>query len=383
MKKSILLLLGVIFFLPLRAKEVTNDLLKVFHHRMNEQEFKHAPSLEVSKISFYFSQDPFIKKTEPLNKNNWHEITLTIPGVKSNSSEVMTSIQKLNNATAKDYSLVSRLDQSGLELTIRYNPAKIVVRSQRTISIKQEKVLEVVLYDKTLEQSLHQKNTSVLRYTKSNKPTIIIDCGHGGHDMGTIGCFKTVEKDVTLAIGLKLKKELEKKHYSVLLTRLDDHFVALDARTKLANGCKNNALLISLHANNASKESIAGLETYCLSSELYKPLDYQLATSLDIAIGKSEQLRFSEGQKLAQSIHANILKQASRNGYHLHDRHVKKATAQILSGLIYPGILLEMDFLSNPTAAQLLTNVQYQDTVIIQGICNGLHEFITARTKAV
>ncbi len=382
MKKSILLLLSLVAFLPIKAKGVTNELLKVFHHRMNEQEYKHAPSLEVAKITFYFSQEPAIKKTEPVSKNNWHEIIFTIPGVKSNSSEVMTNIQKLNTATAKDYSLVSRLDQSGLQLTIRYNPAKILVRSQKTISIKQEKVLEIVLYDKTLEQSLQQKNTSVLRYTKSNRPTIIIDCGHGGHDMGTIGCFKTVEKDVTLAIGLKLKKELEKNHYSVLLTRLDDHFIALDARTTLANGCENNALLISLHANNASKESVAGLETYCLGSELYKPLDYQLATSLDVVIEKYENIRFSEGQRLAQSVHTNILKQATKNGYNLPDRHVKKATAQILSGLIYPGILLEMDFLSNPAAAQLLTNAQYQDTVIIQGIYNGLQEFIAARTNA-
>lgn len=376
MKKFNLLLFVLIISLPVCAKEVSNELVKAFHHRMNEHENKQIPSLEVAKITFYFSHEPVIKKTEPVNKNSWQEITFSIPGVKANSSEVMTSIQKFNTATAKDYSLVARLDQAGLQLTIRYNPAKILVRSQRTISIKQEKVLEITMYDKTLEQALQQKNNAVLRYTQSHKPTIIIDCGHGGHDAGTIGCFKTVEKNITLAIGLKLKKELEKYHYPVLLTRLDDRFLALDERTSFANSCKENALLISLHANNAAKETVSGLETYCLGSELYKPLDYQLATSLDIAIGKSEQLRFSEGQQLAQSVHTNILKAATRNGYKLPDRQVKKATAQILSGLVFPGILVEMGFLSNPESAQLLMKPEYQDKVIVTGICNGLEEHI-------
>lgn len=375
MKKFILFLFVLITVWPIEAKNVANELVKVFHHRMNEHEHKHVPSLEVAKITFYFSQEPVVKKTEIVSKNSWHEITFSIPGIKSSSPEIMTSIQKFNTVTAKDYSLIARLEQSGLQLTIRYNPAKIVVRSQKTISIKQEKVLEIVLYDKTLEQTLSQKSMTVLRYTQANKPTIIIDCGHGGHDTGTIGCFKTVEKDITLAVGLKLKKELEKNHYNVMLTRLDDRFLALDERTSFANRCKDNALLISLHANNASKETVSGLETYCLSAELYKPLDYQLATSLDVIIGKSEQMRFTQGQQLAHFIHANILKAATTNGYQLTDRHVKKATAQILSGLVFPGILVEMGFLSNPTSAQLLIKPEYQDKVIVAGICSGLQEY--------
>lgn len=377
---SILILLT---FFSLSAKEISNEMVKVFHHRMNAQKNLAVPSLELAKITFYFTHEPAIKKSESMSKNSWHEITFNIVGVKANSADVITNLKNLNRGTAKDYSIGAQMDQSGLQLKIQYNPAHVVIRSVTTTSIKQEKVLEIIIYDKMLEQTLQQKNAAVLRYTYVHKPTIIIDCGHGGSDTGTLGCFKTVEKDITLAVGLKLKKELEKHHYPVLITRLDDRFVALDERTSRANGCKSNALLISLHANNASKDTVAGLETYCLSSELYKPLDYQLATSVDIAIGKSEKLRFCEGQELAYAIHSNILKEASKNGYVLPDRRVKKATAQILSGLVFPGILVEMGFLSNPDSARLLQNEIYQDTVIVTGIVKGIDEHIYARKPIV
>lgn len=357
-----------------------NELVKLFHHRMTQDEHKHAPSLEVAKITLYFSQEPAIKKTEPVvSKNGWHELKFAIPNVKASATDVLSMMQKLNGAVHKDYSVAIGVDQLGLNVIIKYNPNKLIARSKTTISIKQEKVLEIVLYDKTLEQDLQKKTTSVLRYTHVSKPIIIIDCGHGGHDSGTVGFFKTVEKDLTLAIGLKLKKELEKSNYSVLLTRLDDRFLSLDERTSLANSCKKDALLISLHANNAPKESVAGLETYCLGKELYKPLDYQLATSMDIAIDKTESLRFAEGQHLAQSVHTHILKNALTNGYSLPDRHVKKATAQILSGLVFPGILVEMGFLSNLESAKLLSDSKYQDTVIVKGICNGVNAHVNAR----
>ncbi len=374
-KKFIFLIITLV-----SCNAMANELVKLFHHRMTQDDHKHAPSLEVAKITLYFSQEPTIKKAEPvITKNGWHELKFSIPNVKANASEVVSMLQKLNDVVHKDYSVSIGADQLGLNVTIKYNPNRLVVRSKTTISIKQEKVLEIVLYDKTLEHDLQQKTTSVLRYTQVSKPTIIIDCGHGGHDSGTVGFFKTVEKDLTLAIGLKLKKELEKNNYSVLLTRLDDRFLSLDERTSLANSCKKDALLISLHANNAPKESVSGLETYCLGKELYKPLDYQLATSLDIAIDKTEQLRFSEGQRLAQSVHTHILKNAASNGYALPDRRVKKATAQILSGLVFPGILVEMGFLSNPESAKSLSDSQYQDVVIVKGICCGVNAHVNAR----
>src|SRR5262249_18698560 len=64
---------------------------------------------------------------------------------------------------------------------------------------------------------------------------VVIDAGHGGHDAGAIGKGGTLEKDVSLAIALKLAQKLSKAGLEVLLTRDDDTFVRLEDRTRFAN----------------------------------------------------------------------------------------------------------------------------------------------------
>ena len=52
----------------------------------------------------------------------------------------------------------------------------------------------------------------------NQKQVIVVDCGHGGMDPGMIGIDGLKEKDVNLAIGLKVKSALEKKDYQMLIT---------------------------------------------------------------------------------------------------------------------------------------------------------------------
>ena len=51
---------------------------------------------------------------------------------------------------------------------------------------------------------------------------ILIDPGHGGMDGGAKGNDGTLEKDINLAISLKLKSTLEEKGYRVAVTREAD-----------------------------------------------------------------------------------------------------------------------------------------------------------------
>ena len=56
----------------------------------------------------------------------------------------------------------------------------------------------------------------------NQKQIIVVDCGHGGMDPGMIGLEGLKEKDVNLAIGLKVKSALEKKDFQVVMTRETD-----------------------------------------------------------------------------------------------------------------------------------------------------------------
>ena len=71
---------------------------------------------------------------------------------------------------------------------------------------------------------------------------VVIDAGHGGKDPGCNGAVHN-EKEVTLAIALKLGKLIEEKlkDVKVIYTRTTDVFVELEERAQIAN--RNNAEL--------------------------------------------------------------------------------------------------------------------------------------------
>ncbi|MGB3948005.1 MAG: N-acetylmuramoyl-L-alanine amidase, partial [Bacteroidia bacterium] len=78
-------------------------------------------------------------------------------------------------------------------------------------------------------------------FTSTFKPlygvkVIVLDPGHGGKDPGCHG-VKTQEKDVALAVALKLGKYIEEnlKDVKVVYTRSTDVFVELQERAEIAN----------------------------------------------------------------------------------------------------------------------------------------------------
>lgn len=92
--------------------------------------------------------------------------------------------------------------------------------------------------------------------------TIAIDPGHGGEDDGVKSADGTKEKDVTLAVARRAKAMIEGRlGIRVLLTRDDDHAVAIDDRTAVANNNKAD-LLVSLHVNGALRPSVSGASIY-------------------------------------------------------------------------------------------------------------------------
>lgn len=88
-------------------------------------------------------------------------------------------------------------------------------------------------------------------YQKPKLKKIIIDAGHGGHDVGAEGSFSK-EKDVSLAVALKLGKMVQQQmpEVEVLLTRTSDIFHSPVIKANIANFNKGD-LFISIHCNAA------------------------------------------------------------------------------------------------------------------------------------
>jgi len=85
--------------------------------------------------------------------------------------------------------------------------------------------------------------------------TIIVDAGHGGDDFGAVGQYehsmRSNEKDVTLAISLKLVAELKKQlpEINVVPTRTSDIYQSPIEKANIANENKGD-LFICIHADS-------------------------------------------------------------------------------------------------------------------------------------
>lgn len=111
-----------------------------------------------------------------------------------------------------------------------------------------------------LHPPVHKRKKSPIR-------TIIVDAGHGGYATGAKGHY-SLEKNVTLAIAMKVGKMLEEEYpdVKILYTRTTDKYVANRDRADFANANKGD-LYLCIHANSMNKvkhQKFAGYrkETY-------------------------------------------------------------------------------------------------------------------------
>ncbi len=214
---------------------------------------------------------------------------------------------------------------------------------------------------------------------------IVLDPGHGGKDPGAVGKKGTREKDINLAVCLKLKQLLERElGVTVLMTRSDDRFVSLGDRTRFANENKAD-LFVSVHTNASTKRSIKGMETYYLSAAVSSDARAVEALENDVVElyeGKGEKQKYDDLafilSDLSQTEHlensnnlAFFVQQNLVAGSKSEDRGVKQANFYVLRGAFMPSILIEMGFISNADEEALLANPKYQDRLartIFEGI---------------
>ena len=97
---------------------------------------------------------------------------------------------------------------------------------------------------------------------KLNHLTIAVDAGHGGENTGATGVTTNIkEKDYTLLMAKELEKALKIKKAKVVMTREKDTTLSMFERITSLDQ-QNPNLLISIHLNSASRDSISGVSTY-------------------------------------------------------------------------------------------------------------------------
>jgi N-acetylmuramoyl-L-alanine amidase len=226
----------------------------------------------------------------------------------------------------------------------------------------------------------------------SGQKCIVIDPGHGGLENGAKGKFGSMEKNITLAIGLKLKEIIEKRlAFNVVLTRESDVDVSLEKRASIANN--NQALLfVSIHANSSYRKDASGSETFFLSlnatDEEARRLAYLENNSevLDRSIvsGSEDDIKMilwdmAQTAYIRESSHlAERIQQELNVLLGTANRGIKQAPFKVLTGVACPAVLVEVAFISNPEEERKMLSDRFQHNVaeaIYRGMLNYIRRY--------
>lgn len=197
---------------------------------------------------------------------------------------------------------------------------------------------------------------------REKQKVIVIDPGHGGEDPGKVGINDSLEKEINLAISLKLRELLEEEGYKVVLTREDDAglYGAGDKNKKSADMKKRCQIIedakadivVSIHQNSFGQESVHGAQVFY----------YEYS---------------AEGEVLAKKIQESLRENVDTE----NNRNTKADSSYYM--LVHtpcPTVIVECGFLSNHEEAQLLESEEYQEK-IAAAVCEGIKSYFAVTDK--
>ena len=193
---------------------------------------------------------------------------------------------------------------------------------------------------------------------------VVIDPGHGGSDPGIVSEDGLSEKELTLAIALRLRDRLlnEDDDLTVILTREDDHFLSNEERTGVANAADAD-LFVSLHGNGWFHGGVRGFSVGTFGGSSAHP--------------PSEFARWGEPDPAVQGetgMFAELLLEELGVAVPLPNRGVHAAAYAVLAGATMPAVLVECGFLTNRDDARELADAEFQET-IASALTQGVMQF--------
>lgn len=199
--------------------------------------------------------------------------------------------------------------------------------------------------------SLH--HTAALQ-ALSMASTVIIDAGHGGEDPGAIGVNGAYEKDINLAVALKVGELLAAEGFAVIYTRTDDRMLygegenikGLRKLSDLKNRCKTaaeykDAIFISIHMNSFASAKYDGFQSYYSEkNELSRILSSEISSSVKGMLQPDNRRTDKSGEGM-----------------------------YLLDNVDNPAVLLECGFLTNAVECEKLSEKEYQKRLSLAIVC--------------
>ena len=224
---------------------------------------------------------------------------------------------------------------------------------------------------------------------------IVIDAGHGGAAFPGAVYGGVKEKDINLAVALKLGALIEKEipGVKVVYTRKTDTALGktlnedLTARADIANKA-NGDFFISIHANAAPKAtSVCGAETLIMGeseketryneSALYdnnreELIDMSDANTAAMVRAYIQNLQFTYGE------YSEMMARIMQSNYQKGGRQVRSVKRQLLKVLYatdMPSVLTELGFMTNKSELAYMNSEKGQNAYA-RMLCNAVKEYV-------
>ncbi|MCQ2789331.1 MAG: N-acetylmuramoyl-L-alanine amidase [bacterium] len=203
--------------------------------------------------------------------------------------------------------------------------------------------------------SYFEENKFILKIRKPTIPekklngiTILVDAGHGGSELGAIGCGGIKEKDFNLRMAKLVQKELKKRGATVIMTREEDIQISLNDRIKMAKD--NNAVIsLSLHSNAVP--------------DYKNPLENQ---------GASVYYYQNQAKPLAEAI-LNELTAKTK----LSNDKVRQGSLALTRPTSAVSVLVEIGYMINPNDYDMLIKKRFQKKCA-KAIVRGVENYLTS-----
>lgn len=327
------------------------------------------------------------KKIDRLSKN-YSNKTLFIQ-INNVTIDTLRFNSLIENSVIEKIESIQQKNSVKLNLKFRYD-----IKSNEIVSNPTNDILILLHVTPETLQKIKKENEE--RQKLSNKKAaldvIVIDAGHGGMDPGAIGLRGTKEKDINLAIALKLGELINKNHkdIKVVQTRNGDEFVELYKRGQIANE-NLGKLFISIHCNSTDERpgKKNGFEVYLLRpgktedaikiaerensvikfEENYREKYKHMSDELFLLTNLSQIAAVRHSEKFSEILNGKMKKTLP-----LKSNGVKQAGFYVLVGASMPSVLIETGYINHPEDELFLLSHSGQQ-LIAESIYKAIIEF--------
>lgn len=233
----------------------------------------------------------------------------------------------------------------------------------KTFNVKQ---IMLILLCLSLLININYISAKACQIQLVNKPkNILIDPGHGGIDGGAVSKNGTVEKDLNLKISQQLKKSLEQKGYTVVMTRDSD--IGLYSEQGRVRDKKNEDL------NNRCKIKD---ETKC---DLFISIHLNMFPQVQYYGAQVWYSKEGESAILARIMQKNFVKDLDKNNKR-QEKCAKGAYKILRCSDDIPSVLVECGFLSNAMEEEKLKKEEYQQQ-IADSLAKSVDEYFSRKEE--